>query len=185
MESMVLSINHMASKTPPMCNKIYIPASYYQLPVSSSCLANIRECLSTSSDTPLIPSFSASNFISFPSSVNQSQNWWIKFGIGKTILNFKRTKLGSLDALGNIFVSIFMVCRAFGGSTERNNRAVLALGENGLKTVETSVMNRVIIFATGPYNKISISCQTKSFELTCKPVLHESSGGAIVVWMLN
>lgn len=42
-----------------------------------------------------------------------------------------------------------MVWRAFGGRTERNNRAVLALGENGLKTVETSVMNRVIMFATG------------------------------------
>lgn len=41
-----------------------------------------------------------------------------------------------------------MVCRAFGGRTERNNRAVLALGEKGLKTVETSVMNLVIMFAT-------------------------------------
>jgi hypothetical protein len=46
-------------------------------------------------------------------------------------------------------MSIFMVCRASGGRNERNNRAVLALGENGLKTVETSVRYLVIIFAAG------------------------------------
>lgn len=140
----------MASETPPTCNQNSpsIHRSYHQFPLNSSCLANIRECLSTSSDTPLIPSFSASNFISFPSSVN-CQNLRITLGYGRDVLNFKCTRLGSLDALGNIFVSIFMVWRAFGGRTERNNRAVLALGENGLKTVKTSVMNRVIMFATG------------------------------------
>ena len=37
--------------------------------------------------------------------------------------------------------------RALGGKKERKSRAVLALGEKGLKTVETSVMNLVIIFA--------------------------------------
>lgn len=72
-----------------------------------------------------------------------------KIRIRRNILNLRRTRLGSFDALGSIFVSIFIVCRAFGGRTERNNRAVLALGEKGLKTVETSVMNLVIIFATG------------------------------------
>jgi hypothetical protein len=46
-------------------------------------------------------------------------------------------------------MSIFMVCRAVGGRNERNNLAVLALGENGLKTVETSVIYLVIIFAAG------------------------------------
>jgi hypothetical protein len=55
-------------------------------------------------------------------------------------------KLGSLEDLGNNLVSIFMVCRAFGGRKERNKRAVFALGRNGLKAVDTSVMNLVIIF---------------------------------------
>jgi len=38
-----------------------------------------------------------------------------------------------------------MVCRAFGGRNERNKRAVFAFGENGLNTVDTSVMNLVIM----------------------------------------
>lgn len=38
-----------------------------------------------------------------------------------------------------------MLCRAFGGRKERNNRAVLAFGLKGLKEDLTSVMNRVII----------------------------------------
>ena len=63
----------------------------------------------------------------------------------RSLLNFKRTMLGILESLGNSFVSIFIVCLAFGGRKERNSRAVFALGENGLKTVETSVMNLVII----------------------------------------
>jgi hypothetical protein len=54
-------------------------------------------------------------------------------------------KLGSLDALGNNLVSIFIVCRAFGGRKERNSLAVFALGRKGLKAVDTSVMNLVII----------------------------------------
>lgn len=61
------------------------------------------------------------------------------------VLNFNSTKLGSFEALGNNFVVTFMICRAFGGRDERNRRAVLAFGENGLKTVETSVMNLVIM----------------------------------------
>lgn len=40
---------------------------------------------------------------------------------------------------------IFIVCRAFGGRKERNRRAVFALGEKGLKTVDTSVMNLEIM----------------------------------------
>jgi hypothetical protein len=63
----------------------------------------------------------------------------------EVLLNFNFKKLGSFDALGSIFVSIFIICRAFGGRKERNRRAVLARGEKGLKTVETSVMNLVII----------------------------------------
>jgi hypothetical protein len=67
---------------------------------------------------------------------------------GRFLLNFNCTKLGSVDARGNSFVLTFIpVCRAFGGRKERNNRAVFERGENGLKTVDTSVMNRVIIFA--------------------------------------
>lgn len=38
-----------------------------------------------------------------------------------------------------------MAPRALEGKKERKRRAVLALGEKGLKTVETSVMNLVII----------------------------------------
>lgn len=61
------------------------------------------------------------------------------------LLNLTSTKLGSLDIRGNSLVVTFMVWRASGGRKDRNNRAVLALGEKGLKTVETSVRNRVII----------------------------------------
>ena len=68
----------------------------------------------------------------------------------KILLNFTSTTLRSLDVLGNNLVLIFIVCRAFGGRKERNNRAVLALGENGLKTVDTSVRNLVIILSRGP-----------------------------------
>lgn len=42
-------------------------------------------------------------------------------------------------------VLIFIACRELGGIKERNRRAVFALGEKGLKTVDTSVMNLVII----------------------------------------
>jgi hypothetical protein len=57
--------------------------------------------------------------------------------------------LGSLDALGNNLVVTFISCRASGGRKERNRRAVFALGENGLKTVDTSVMNLVSILTSG------------------------------------
>jgi len=64
----------------------------------------------------------------------------------ESLLNFNCTVLGSVDDLANTFVLIFMpFARAFGGRKERNSRAVLALGEKGLKTVETSVMNLVIM----------------------------------------
>jgi hypothetical protein len=56
-------------------------------------------------------------------------------------------ELLSLDDLGRIFVSILTVSRAFAGKRARNIRAVFALGENGLKTVETSVRNRVIMIS--------------------------------------
>ena len=124
-----------------------------QLPVKLSCLDNTLECLSTSSITPLIPNFSASRFISFPSSIS-SQHLVFSSPLFTTVshprnhsLNFNRTTLVSLDALGNSLVSIFIDDRALGGKKERKSRAVLALGEKGLKTVETSVMNLVIIFA--------------------------------------
>jgi hypothetical protein len=61
------------------------------------------------------------------------------------LLNFKCKTLGSLEALGNNLVLIFIACRELGGIKERNRRAVFALGEKGLKTVDTSVMNLVII----------------------------------------
>lgn len=61
-------------------------------------------------------------------------------------LNFNSRTLCSFDALGNILVVIFIpLALAFGGRKERNNRAVFAFGEKGLKTVDTSVMNLVII----------------------------------------
>jgi hypothetical protein len=62
-------------------------------------------------------------------------------------LNFTQMELLSLDDLGSIFVSILTVCRAFAGKRARNIRAVFALGEKGLKTVETSVRNRVIMIS--------------------------------------
>lgn len=65
--------------------------------------------------------------------------------VREVLLNLSATKLLSLDVRGNNLVSIFIVCRAFDGRKERNSRAVFALGENGLKAVETSVMNLVII----------------------------------------
>jgi hypothetical protein len=58
-------------------------------------------------------------------------------------------KLDSRDVFGNSFVSIFMVCRAFGGRKERNRRAVFARGRKGLKVADTSVMNLVIILDRG------------------------------------
>lgn len=54
-------------------------------------------------------------------------------------------ELLSLDDLGRIFVFILIACRAPAGKRARNIRAVFALGENGLKTAETSVRNRVIM----------------------------------------
>jgi len=54
-------------------------------------------------------------------------------------------ELGSRDVLGSNFVSIFIVCRAFGGRKERNKRAVFARVRKGLKVADTSVMNLVII----------------------------------------
>lgn len=56
-------------------------------------------------------------------------------------------ELLSLDDLGSIFVSILTVCRASAGKSARNIRAVLALGEKGLKIVETFVRNRVIMIS--------------------------------------
>lgn len=48
-------------------------------------------------------------------------------------------------ALGNCATEIFIVCRAFGGSNERNIRAALDLGEKGLNFIVTSVRNRGIM----------------------------------------
>lgn len=166
-----------------------------QFPVKLSCRDRTRECRSTSSITPLMPNFSASRFISFPSSgfalayilfllpfllptpfsiptpfilhsspLHGSIAIVLSFppfphslltsslsssgkGDKYSLLNFNLTKLPSLLALGSSFVSIFIELLAFGGRKERNNRAVLAFGEKGLKTVVTSVRKRVIIFA--------------------------------------
>ena len=52
--------------------------------------------------------------------------------------------------------------RALGGRKERNSRAVLALGEKGLKTVETSVMNRVIILKQRPGRRLAMVFFTRS-----------------------
>jgi hypothetical protein len=62
-------------------------------------------------------------------------------------LNLTQIVLFSSDNLGNTFVSILTVCRAFAGKRARNNRAVFALGEKGLKAVLTSVKNRVIMIS--------------------------------------
>ena len=70
------------------------------------------------------------------------------------VLNFMLMKLFSLEILGRILVSTFMVERAFPGKKERNRRAVFARGEKGLKAVVTSVKYLVIIsagYATGSH----------------------------------
>jgi hypothetical protein len=73
----------------------------------------------------------------------------IRFGrrsdLGRYELNFTQMELLSLDDLGRTFVSILIACRAFAGKRARNIRAAFAFGENGLKTAETSVRNRVIM----------------------------------------
>jgi hypothetical protein len=66
----------------------------------------------------------------------------------ENLLNFNRTKFLSFDDLGSNLVSIFIFSRASAGKNERRRRAVLDLGENGLKTARTSVMNRVIILSS-------------------------------------
>jgi len=80
---------------------------------------------------PLMPRFPASSFIDFPS------------------LNLISTIAGSLELRGNNLVFTFIVCRALEGRRERNNRAALAFGEKGLKTVDASVINLVIIVYGG------------------------------------
>jgi hypothetical protein len=60
-------------------------------------------------------------------------------------LNFRYMELFSLEVRGRILVSIFIVCRAVGGRKERKSLAHFDRGENGLKTVDTSVRNRVIM----------------------------------------
>ena len=62
-------------------------------------------------------------------------------------LNLMLMKLLSLETLGRILVSTFMVERAFPGKKERNRRAVFARGEKGLNAVVTSVKYLVIIAA--------------------------------------
>ncbi len=54
-------------------------------------------------------------------------------------------------------MSIFIVCRAVAGKNERNRRAVFALGENGLKTVDISVMNLVIMVAVERVLSVSLA----------------------------
>jgi hypothetical protein len=62
-------------------------------------------------------------------------------------LNLIYSVLGSVDVRGSSCVVMFMPdARAVGGSSDRNSRADLARAEKGLKRVDTSVMNRVIIF---------------------------------------
>lgn len=61
------------------------------------------------------------------------------------VLNLMLMKLFSLEILGRILLSTFMVERAFPGKKERNRRAVFARGEKGLNAVVTSVKYLVII----------------------------------------
>lgn len=76
---------------------------------------------------PLIPNFSPSRSISFPS------------------LNFTRRVAGRVEVRGKRVVFICILCRALGGRELRNNRVALERIEKGLNLVFTSVMNRVII----------------------------------------
>lgn len=60
----------------------------------------------------------------------------------------------SLLSFAKTFVLIFMVCRALAGRWARKMRHVLPGSLNGLKTVETSVMNRVIMLDPNPENEL-------------------------------
>jgi hypothetical protein len=62
-------------------------------------------------------------------------------------LNLTKIELLSREVFGRSLVSTFTDCRAFGGRKERKSRAHFDRGENGLKTVDTSVRNRVIMVA--------------------------------------
>lgn len=64
---------------------------------------------------------------------------------GSNVLNLSFSELGSVDFWDSSVVLTAIVCRAFGGSSERKSRAERAFGENGLNRVVTSVMNFVII----------------------------------------
>jgi hypothetical protein len=66
------------------------------------------------------------------------------------VLNVTARLAGSLLLRGSIFDSTFMpFMRAFGGMSERNNRADFERREKGLNVTRTSVRNRVIIMAVG------------------------------------
>lgn len=102
----------------------------------SACFCNARECLSTSSMMPLIPNFSPSKFISFPS------------------LNLTWRVGGAVDVRGKRVVFICIpFCRALGGRELRKSRVARERIENGLNLVFTSVMKRVII--------VSVICQVE------------------------
>lgn len=78
-------------------------------------------------------------------------------------------KLGSFEARGNNFILIFIVCRALGGSIDRNSRAVFALGRNGLKEDVTSVIYLVIIlgrFAGVSVQLLEFSTSQKEYDKT-------------------
>jgi hypothetical protein len=65
------------------------------------------------------------------------------------VLNFTAKLAGSSLLRGSILDSIFIPSeRAFGGMSERNNRAGFERRENGLKVTRTSVRNRVIMVAS-------------------------------------
>lgn len=70
---------------------------------------------------------------------------WGGVGGGSNALNLSFSELGSVDFWDSSVVLTAIVCRAFGGSSERKSRAERAFGENGLNRVVTSVMNFVII----------------------------------------
>jgi hypothetical protein len=90
-------------------------------------------------------------------------------------------ELGNLEDFGSIFRSIFIVSRALEGKNERNRRAVFAFGEKGLKTVDISVMNLVIMVAVGQVLSPSISWVSTTMRshrsaLTCKTAIELSCG---------
>lgn len=72
-------------------------------------------------------------------------------------LNLSFSTDGSLLSFARTLVLIFILCRALAGRWAKKTRHVLPGFLNGLKTVDTSVMNRVIMLNRKPSKDVSVA----------------------------